>query len=204
MEENSTSAKKRSKFGRFLSGIKQSQHGTDRKSPAQVRSEPLPVPLIPNAGGPTPNDQEGNAISCSTPTEPLADPAAAVVETHPTAADAKQEELPASIAIAQDRLDKAGENLKKKLPADLLASVHFEVKASADINSLADDLGSALVAMLEQANVKKTEQSHARTLVTEWAKKTIPFVETGLTVANVLSRTLQQESDQTELYTISV
>jgi len=110
-------------------------------------------------------------------------------------ADADPEKLPTSVAIAQDRLNKAGEKLKKKLPADLLASGDFEIKVSADVNSVADNIGSTLDTFMEQRDVEKSEQSHAREFITEWAKKTIPYIETGTTIANVEKPLDEQETD---------
>jgi hypothetical protein len=95
------------------------------------------------------------------------------------------------LAAAQDhgdavnKLNEAVEKLKQKIPQDILTSSTFEIKPSADINSLANNIGSALVTMMEQRNIEKAKQSNVKMMITEWAKKAIPFVEKGLTIANV-------------------
>jgi hypothetical protein len=97
----------------------------------------------------------------------------------------KEEKLPRTVAVANTYLNEAVEKLKQKIPQDILASSTFEIKPSADINSLANNIGSALVTMMEQRNIEKAKQSNVKMMITEWAKKTIPFVEKGLTIANV-------------------
>lgn len=133
------------------------------------------------------------ALSLKHRPKPTAASAVAIVElavptpqTHEDAVNDDEEgKLPTSIAIANARLNEAGENLKQKIPEDILASSTFEIKPSADINSLANNIGSALVTMMDQRNIEKAKQSKVKTMITEWAKKTIPFVEKGLTIADV-------------------
>jgi len=190
MEESSKPEKKKSKVGRLLSGLKSSKKSTKRKSHNEVLPKPVPAGHVPNAVPSIVDDQGVNATACSPPTEPplkpRTEPASTAVGTKAAVnTDAGEEKLPIDVATAQERLNKAGEKLEKKLPADLLASSDFKIKASADVNSLADNIGSALVTFMEQRDVEKSEQSHARNLITEWVKKTIPFIETGLTIANV-------------------
>jgi hypothetical protein len=96
-----------------------------------------------------------------------------------------EEVLPASVALAKEALNKAGKKLAEKIPQDSRGDMNFEIKASADIDTLAGNIGSVLVTMMGDRKVDKSKQTHIQELVTEWAKKTIPFVETGLTVANV-------------------
>jgi len=177
---------KRSKFGRFL-GLKRTKESPKREGDSQALPKQVPadVPRVP-----LPIVDEGNATVRST--EPLMEPVSTTAENK---ADAYPEKLPTSVAIAQDRLNKAGEKLKKKLPADLLASGDFQIKVSADVNSVADNIGSTLHIFMEQRDVEKSEQSHARDFITEWAKKTIPYIETGTTIANVEKPLDEQETD---------
>jgi hypothetical protein len=97
----------------------------------------------------------------------------------------KEEKLPASVMLARDRLNKAAEQLKEKIPNDIQGSTSLEVKGSADVNSLADNIGSAMVMMMDSRKVEQSKQSRVQALVIDWAKKTIPFVQQGLTIANV-------------------
>jgi hypothetical protein len=99
----------------------------------------------------------------------------------------EEEKLPANIALAKDRLNKAREELKKKIPADIIETcTNFEIRASVDLNCLAHNIGSALVMMMQKQKIRELKHtSHALDLVKEWAKKTIPFVETGLNLASV-------------------
>jgi hypothetical protein len=111
-----------------------------------------------------------------------------VLESTETTEAVHEETLPRSVVLAKERLHEAGEKLKKNIPQNSLEGVDFEIKASADVDAFAHNIGSALVAMMEKRKIEKSKQSHALGLVTEWAKKTIPFVETGLTIANVQAR----------------
>jgi len=97
----------------------------------------------------------------------------------------QEEALPTSVALAKERLNEAGKKLRTKIPPNVLESAAFEIKGTADINVLADNVGSALVKMMEERSVSKSRQSRARVFVAEWAKKTVPFVEKGFTIANV-------------------
>jgi len=86
---------------------------------------------------------------------------------------------------ANDRLDKAAEKLKNTIPEKMHANATFEFKASADINALADNIGSVLVTMMDVEKVEKSRQAHVQDMVKEWAKKTLPFVGRGLNIAKV-------------------
>lgn len=115
----------------------------------------------------------------------LVDSASSNVENPNVVLNGEEEEERKPLARAKNRLNTAANNLKKKIPADILGSTNFEIKASADITSVAESIGSALVTMMDLRSIEKSRQSHFQGLVTEWAKKTIPFLETGLTAANV-------------------
>jgi hypothetical protein len=97
----------------------------------------------------------------------------------------EDEKLPTTAAVANLVLETAAENLKGKIPAEILGITSFDIKPSADISSLAQNLGTTLVTLMDKRNVEKSKQTHVQEMVTEWAKKTIPFVETGLAIANV-------------------
>jgi hypothetical protein len=185
MEESSKSTKKKSTVARLFSGLKARKN----KGHSDVLPELVPFDHIQNTSPPA-GDQGANAIARSPPNEPptqsATDPVTAAIENNDTAnTDMEGEMPPKDVAFAQKRLNEAAAKLEKNISAELLASRNFEIKGSADVNSLANNIGSALVMIMEQRDVEKPKQSHARDLVTEWAKKTIPFIETGLTVTNV-------------------
>ena len=58
------------------------------------------------------------------------------------------------VPIAHDFLHEIGEKLKK-LPSDLLASGDFEINSSADVNSLSENIGPAVMT-LKQRNVDRS------------------------------------------------
>ena len=58
------------------------------------------------------------------------------------------------VPIAHDLLHEIGEKLKK-LPSDLLASGDFEINSSADVNSLSENIGPAVMT-LKQRNVDRS------------------------------------------------
>jgi hypothetical protein len=203
MEPNSKPSKKESKFRRFLhSGLKRKEKpkaspipipAADASvvdapaaratvAPFEVSNEALSTPLLESGIVPAVEPQTPKATLTPTDQSELVTPE--VEHKDSTGAD-HEEILPTSVALAKERLDKAGEELRKKIPQGFLEGADFEIKASADINSLADNVGGALVAMMELRKIKKSKQSRARGFVTEWAKKTIPLVGTGLTVVNV-------------------
>ena len=99
--------------------------------------------------------------------------------------DKQKEELPASVVLAKDKLKKAVEKLEKKIPSDFQGKATFEVPGGADINSLTDDIGSKLVTMMDLRN--NQSKKRVQNFVIDWAKKTIPFIQPGLTVASVRS-----------------
>ena len=188
----SSKPEKKSKFSRLLGSLTRC-HGRRRSSERKGDSHILPELAPANVPNVSPSiaDQGVNATArtpaTQTPTE-LTEPVATGRGAESAAflnTDVDLEKLPKNVAIAHDRLNKAGEKLKKTLPADLLAIGDFEIKMSADVNSVADNIGSTLDTFMEQRHVEESEQSHARELITEWAKKTIPFIETGVSIAKV-------------------
>jgi hypothetical protein len=173
------SSKSSGKFRRFLSGFKKD---AERKPRGQPHPEPLPTSEPSATATPEVVQQGPRAAAPSTIAAPV----------RPTAPDAElegvvnsgEEGLPANVALAKDVLNKAGKKLAETIPQDARGDMNFEIKASADIDTLADNISSVLASMIAD-RIEKSKQTHVQELVTEWAKKTIPFVETGLTVANV-------------------
>src|SRR5579859_5879673 len=124
MEERSKSEKKRS--SKFLSSLTWSKKTPQRKGHSEIL--PGPALRVTNADPTIADNQGANTTARSPPTESRTEPptepaqAAAVDKNSAVNTDADGEKLPTSVAISQDRLNKAGEKLKAKLPADLLAS----------------------------------------------------------------------------------
>ena len=137
------------------------------------------------SGSPAVDNEGLSATAPSTPS-PVENIVSAVEgSSEAISEDEEGGKLPTTIATANDRLDKAAEKFKTKMTKEILGSTNFEIKASADISSLAENIGVTLVTMMDKRKVEKSKQTHVQSMVTEWVKKTIPFVETGLTVANV-------------------
>jgi hypothetical protein len=202
MELNSQSNQE-SKFRRFLpSGFKRKKEkqkassaetvaadasafdGSAASSPSPPADGPKGLqPSAPlGAIVPVAETQTAGKSSSTDQTEPVA----SAVESNDPPSEVDQEEiLPTSqrVALAEKRLKKAGNKLEKIITQK--DSAEFEIKASADINTLAENIGAALVSLMEHRKVAESKQSQARSFVVEWAKKTIPFVDTGLTIANV-------------------
>jgi hypothetical protein len=138
---------------------------------------------------PRATDQQGPSVagpSGATTGHPAANPHPAdPSEPRPAHASQKEqkedENLPPNITLAKARLNDAQEKLKKRLSQD------FHVETDADIESLTANIGSALAKVTTERNPAKSEQQHAQVdrLVKEWTKKTLPFVEIGLQLANV-------------------
>jgi len=97
----------------------------------------------------------------------------------------KEERLPVSVTLAKEKLNKSAEELNKKIPKAFQESTTFEVEGSGDVISLADNIGAALVELMAQRNVEKSKQGKVQTFAVEWAKKTVPFAQDGLSIAKV-------------------
>jgi hypothetical protein len=85
-------------------------------------------------------------------------------------------------------LREAAENLKKELQKSGMDSSGFEfelIHGSYDMNTLAYNLERCLGAIMDNSNVSLSNQNAVKTFVKEWAKKSIPFIEKGLTAAEV-------------------
>jgi hypothetical protein len=192
-QESSKSSGKKGKFRRFLSGFKKD---AERKSHGQPQPQPLPSSESPSASSPAsvPQGPSPEAPSIPVTLAVPAGPEIAKVEGASRGGEG-EEGLPANIALAKDVLNKAGKKLSDKIPEDVRRDMNFEIKASADIDTLADNIGSVLVTMMADRQVEQSKQTHVQGLVTEWAKKTIPFVETGLTVANVYAHVTEVCAD---------
>jgi hypothetical protein len=106
--------------------------------------------------------------------------------------DERERKLPATVVIANLVLDAAAENLKKRIPTEILDISNFDIKASADIGSLAEDIGITLVTMMDIRQVQKSKQTRVQGMVTEWAKRTLPFLEVGLTAVNVCAQNFRR------------
>jgi hypothetical protein len=184
MEPNSKPSKKESKFRRFLhSGLKRKEK--PKASPIPIPAADASVVVRPSAIAPVVpvNDSsqpqtsgplelvvpasETQTLKGSTPTDQTESATAEVENKDTTGAEI----LPTSVALAKERLNKAGEKLRKKIPQSILEGADFEIKASADVTSLADNIGSALVTMMDQRKVEKSKQSRARGFVVEWPRK---------------------------------
>jgi hypothetical protein len=89
---------------------------------------------------------------------------------------------------AEKRLDAAAKKLKKKLPPELLGGKEFNtLQASADINSVAQQI-AGVVGRMMAAQDAKTPSSPAVKTITAWVKKVLPFIKKGLHVAKVRFR----------------
>ena len=175
---SSTKAKSRRRFRRPF------KRNTQNPSNGQISPEPVLANGCHTANRPNIGTL-GPGSASSSSTAPATVGPASVDQVEGVMESVGEESLSTSLAIAKAQLNKAGENLKKEIPEEFLGNANFEIKASADIVSLGDNIGSALVTMMDQRNVEKSKQSLARRFVTQWARKTIPYIETGLTVANV-------------------
>jgi len=157
MEENSKRSENRSKIRRLLRGFK--KH-SEEKCHNEALSKLIPaagssiVDQRPNAIAPSASIESAHSIiekPRSTISEPStraehAAPAVANIDSPKTNAE---ENLPASIALANERLKKTEERLKKKLSEDIMISAKFEIKTSIDINSLVDSIEATLATMME-------------------------------------------------------
>jgi hypothetical protein len=81
-------------------------------------------------------------------------------------------------------LSEAAAKLDKAIPADMKISV---VLNCADVNSLADNVGSAISTLMQQKNIDKSNEHVLKSLTKCWIKKVFPFIQQGLKAASVLN-----------------
>lgn len=98
------------------------------------------------------------------------------------------------VSPAEARLQEAAAKLKSKLMMDLLHEVNMDfgpIQGHSDINSVAQQIGTAVVALMDQRHIAKSKQGPAKTFVQTWVKKALPFIQDGLSAAKVfVSNTL--------------
>jgi hypothetical protein len=98
---------------------------------------------------------------------------------------------PKTATEAEKRLKKAAEELQKLIPADIAQSEDLEIKTikgCADINSLADRVGSAVVKVMEHRRMEIEKQPAVQKLLKSWVKNVLPFVHQGLSIAKVFPK----------------
>jgi hypothetical protein len=98
---------------------------------------------------------------------------------------------PKTATEAEKRLKKAAKELQKLIPADIAQSEDLEIKTikgCADINSLADKVGSAVVKVMEHRSMEIEKQPAVQKLLKSWVKNVLPFVHQGLSIAKVVPR----------------
>jgi hypothetical protein len=123
----------------------------------------------------------------------------------PSTSPTKEEETqPADLALAKRRLDEVAERLKKQIPKDFLGATTFEVQGCADVTSLADQIGKAIMETMKSQEVRKETQGPVQALMIDWAKKTIPFVQQRLSLTNVFLQILNCELNAAECDPCSV
>jgi hypothetical protein len=92
------------------------------------------------------------------------------------------------LGMADKKLKEAAKTLEKLLPPDLLSSLRREMEStrgSADINALAESLGSIIEVLMRERDIE--EAPSGLSVIKVWAKKALPFLEKGLDVATVSS-----------------
>jgi hypothetical protein len=92
------------------------------------------------------------------------------------------------LGTAEKKLKESAEKLEGLLPLDLLSSQKREMESttgSADINALADSLGSIIEVLMRERDIE--EAPSGLSVIKVWAKKALPFVEKGLDIATVSS-----------------
>jgi len=88
----------------------------------------------------------------------------------------------------QEALREAAKKLKERIEKSGIDSTQFgldPIHGSYDINSLAGSLELALDKLMEKTKVPDATQNVAKAFTKEWAKKSLPFLEKGLSTAQV-------------------
>ena len=88
----------------------------------------------------------------------------------------------------QEALREAAKKLKERIEKSGIDSTQFgldPIHGSYDINSLARSLELALDKLMEKTKVPDATQNVAKAFTKEWAKKSLPFLEKGLSTAQV-------------------
>ena len=92
---------------------------------------------------------------------------------------------------AQKKLKEAAEKLKSKIPSNMILKEEQlktdSVKGCADVNCIAEHMGLAIESLMhERSRDDESDKGTVKELVKRLVKKSLPFVEPGLTIAQVL------------------
>ena len=176
------------------SGLEVSRH-TSPAAAANPTINTVIVPAIPSATSLTHHMSTSTSGSQVVQTRPTKDspqrPTPVALETAPLAEESQHEveshedetETSRSLTDAERRLKDAAEKLDKMIPDDMRISV---VENCADVNSLADNIGSAITTLMWQRNIDKSNEHVLKSLTKRWVKKVFPFVQEGLRVGTAL------------------
>jgi hypothetical protein len=140
-------------------------------------------PAASSTAAPAGTDNDASAVQVAQSTENDSEPPIQSLD-----GDA---DPPKTATEAEKRLKKAAEELQKLIPADIAQSEDLEIKTikgCADINSLADKVGSAVVKVMEHRSMEIAKQPAVQKLLKSWVKNVLPFVHQGLSIAKVFPR----------------
>lgn len=106
------------------------------------------------------------------------------------------------LQTAQSKLETAAEKLKRLLPEEFSGQDELKMEGFADLNAVAQRLGSIVETLMYDRDVEETRKPVVLNLIKSWVKKALPFIEQGLTAATVIGSLLI--ADFIECHTCSV
>jgi hypothetical protein len=130
------------------------------------------------------------------PIQPLPEQNAVQSETN-LQQTADQSQVPSEtlshLGNSERRLEEAAKKLNKVIPKESFLSDHLEITGCADINTIADNVASAIGTLMSERNIDRTKQSVVKTLLKGWVKKALPFIQQGLSAASVLEKRVRSD-----------
>jgi hypothetical protein len=92
------------------------------------------------------------------------------------------------LETAVSKLKKTAAKLGQLLPEDLRnGEIKMDsIRGYSDLNTLADNVSAVMETMMDQrSTIEESKKRTAKTFLKTWAKKALPFIEQGLSVATV-------------------
>ena len=140
-----------------------------------------------SSSGQTPSSRVGG--STATQTKPTLEDAAQPPDSQVKGQGDTRSTTGSTFAThAETTLNEAAEKLQKKLPEEVQQDERFRIKpihGSADINAVSDSLQRSIGHLMDQQEVPEQKQLLVKALTNNWVKKAIPFIHSGLSVAEV-------------------
>jgi len=87
------------------------------------------------------------------------------------------------------KLNAAAAQLEQMLPLDV-RKTELKLERYADLHTLTESLASVMNTMMDERQIDESNKPTATAVIKSWVQKALPFIEHGLSAANVCSECL--------------